>query len=353
MRVVARIQDGQRLGAHNLQAARRAHRLKRGTHHVLGQLTLTAEERLHGGKSHHGVLRLMRTVQGQRHIRVLARQAAQGQQLTADRKLTGDHAELHTLEGEGCFLLAGGGEQHVRRFRVLRGRNQEAAGLDNAGLFGRDLGEGFAEHVGVVQTDRGDHGNHTVGNVRGVPGAADTDLEHHHIHRLVRENREGEHGNGLEEGQGGLAAGGHLCVHNLQVGGDFLPNTHKGGVRYGCAVNADTFGNAFEVRAGKAAHAQVVAEQQRLNHAGGAGLAVRAGDVDDRRGTVHVAKDFDGARHSVQARRHLVFGCSRQQFTVDPLHALGVGNCGVVLLAHCSPHWDSRSVPAGAHRAAG
>ena len=52
----------------------------------------------------------MRTVQGQRHIRVLARQAAQGQQLTADRKLTGDHAELHTLEGEGCFLLAGGGE---------------------------------------------------------------------------------------------------------------------------------------------------------------------------------------------------------------------------------------------------
>ena len=36
VRVVARIQDGQRLGAHNLQTARRAHRLKRGTHHVLG-----------------------------------------------------------------------------------------------------------------------------------------------------------------------------------------------------------------------------------------------------------------------------------------------------------------------------
>ena len=353
VRVVARIQDGQRLGAHNLQTARRAHRLKRGTHHVLGQLTLTAEERLHGGESHHGVLRLMRTVQGQRHIRVLPRQAAQGQQLTADRKLTGDNAELHALKGEGCFLLAGGGEQHVRRFRVLCRRNQEAAGLDNAGLFGRNLGEGFAQHVGVVQTNRGDHGNHAVGNVRGVPGAADTDLEHHHVHRLVRENREGEHGNGLEEGEGGLAAGGHLRVHNLQVGGDFLPNTHKGGVRYGRAVNADTLGDAFEVRAGKAAHAQVVAEQQRLNHAGGAGLAVRAGDVDDRRGTVHVAEDFDGARHSVQARRHLVFGCSRQQFTVDPLHALGVGNCGVILLAHCSPHWDSRPVPAGAHRAAG
>ena len=79
VRVVARIQDGQRLGAHNLQTARRAHRLKGGTHHVLGQLTLTAEERLHGGESHHGVLRLMRAMQGQRHIRVLARQAAQGQ----------------------------------------------------------------------------------------------------------------------------------------------------------------------------------------------------------------------------------------------------------------------------------
>ena len=205
----------------------------------------------------------------------------------------------------------------------------------------------------MVQTNRGDHGNHAVGNVCGIPGAADTDLEHHHVHRLVRENREGKHGNGLEEGQGGLAAGGHLRVHNLQVGGNFLPNAHEGGVRYGRAVNADTLGNAFEVRAGKAAHAQVVAEQQRLNHAGGAGLAVRAGDMDDRRGTVHVAEDFDGARHSVQARRHLVFGCSRQQFTVDPLHALGVGNCGVILLAHCSPHWDSRSVPAGAHRAAG
>ena len=113
----------------------------------------------------------------------------------------------------------------------------------------------------MVQTNRGDHGNHAVGNVRGIPGAADTDLEHHHVHRLVRENREGKHGNGLEEGQGGLAAGGHLCVHNLQVGGDFLPNAHEGGVRYGCTVNADTLGDAFEVRAGKAAHAQVVAEQ--------------------------------------------------------------------------------------------
>ena len=110
VRVVARVQDGQRLGAYNLQTTRRTHRLKRGTHHVLGQLTLTAEERLHGGESHHGVLRLMRTVQGQRHIRVLARQAAQGQQLTADRKLTGDNAELHALKGEGCFLLAGRGE---------------------------------------------------------------------------------------------------------------------------------------------------------------------------------------------------------------------------------------------------
>ena len=342
VRVVARIQDGQRLGAHNLQTARRAHRLKRGTHHVLGQLTLTAEERLHGGESHHGVLRLMRAVQRQRHVRVLPRQAAQGQQLTADRKLARDHAELHSLEGEGCLLLAGGGEQDVGGLGLLDGRDEEATGLDNARLLGCDLGKGFTEHIGVVQTDRGDHGDHAVSNVRGVPGAADTDLEHHHIHRLIRENREGKHGNGLEEGQGRLAAGGHLGVHDLQVGGDFLPNAHEGGIRHGRAVNTDTFGDTLEVRAGKAAHAQVVAEQQRFNHAGGAGLAVRAGDVDDRRGTVHVAEDFDGAGYRVQARRHLIFGGARQQLAVDPLHALGIGNCGVILLAHCSPHWDSR-----------
>ena len=96
------------------------------------------------------------------------------------------------------------------------------------------------------------------------------------------------------------------------------------------------------MRAGKAAHAQVVAEQQRLNHAGGAGLAVRAGNVNHRGGAVHVAEDFDGARHGVQARCHLIFGGARQQLAVDPLHALGIGNCGVILLAHCSPHWDSR-----------
>ena len=195
----------------------------------------------------------------------------------------------------------------------------------------------------MVQTNRGDHGDHAVGNVRGVPSAANADLEHHHVHRLVRKNCEGEYGDGLEEGQGGLAAGGHFRVHDLQVGGDFVPDAHEGSIRYGRAVDADTFGDAFEVRAGEAAHAQVVAEQQRLNHAGGAGLAVRAGNVDDRCGTVHVTEDFDGARHSVQARCHLVFGCSRQQFTVDPFHALGVGNCGVILLAHCSPHWDSRT----------
>ena len=342
VRVVASVQDGQRLGTHHLQAARRAHRFEGGAHDVLGQLTLAAEERLHGSESHHGVLRLMRAVQRQRHIRVLPRQAAQGQQLTADRKLARDHAELHSLEGEGCLLLAGGGEQDVGGLGLLDGRDEEATGLDNARLLGCDLGKGFTEHIGVVQTDRGDHGDHAASNVRGVPGAADTDLEHHHIHRLIRENREGKHGNGLEEGQGRLAAGGHLGVHDLQVGGDFLPNTHEGGVRHGCPVDADTLGDALEVRAGKAAHAQVVAEQQRLNHAGGAGLTVRAGDVDDRRGTVHVAEDFDGAGYRVQARCHLVFGGARQQLAVDPLHALGIGNCGVILLAHCSPHWDSR-----------
>ena len=62
MRVVARVKDGQRLGTHNLQAARRAHRFEGGAHDVLGQLTLTAEERLHGGESHHGVLGLVRAV---------------------------------------------------------------------------------------------------------------------------------------------------------------------------------------------------------------------------------------------------------------------------------------------------
>jgi hypothetical protein len=54
----------------------------------------------------------------------------------------------------------------------------------------------------MVERDRREHGDLPVCDIRGIPLAAHADLEHHHVDRRVGEDRERQHGQRLEEGEG-------------------------------------------------------------------------------------------------------------------------------------------------------
>ena len=78
---------------------------------------------------------------------------------------------------------------------VYRVRNGGRAGLDDPGLFARDLGECMAENGGVLEPDVRDNGG--LGrryHVRCVKPPAETDFEHHGIAFLRREIPEAHRG---------------------------------------------------------------------------------------------------------------------------------------------------------------
>ena len=105
-------------------------------------------------------------------------QAADRDGLAADRHVAALEGELHSLVGDlGSDLLGtlveDGGDGGVRLGRADR----DGLGLDDPALLERDVGLGAPEEVLVVEADRRDHGDDTVGDVGGVPAAAHADLD--------------------------------------------------------------------------------------------------------------------------------------------------------------------------------
>ena len=119
-------------------------------------------------------------------------------------------------------------------------------------------------------------------------------------------------GQHLEEGQ--LA--GLLPVDHGQVGGQLLVGGHEGLGGDGLPVHHDPFPDGGQVRAGEQAGAQAPGAQQALDHPGGRGLAVRAGDVDDRVGPLRVAEDRDERGHPVQGRLDGVLGAAGEDLAL-------------------------------------
>ena len=92
-------------------------------------------------------------------------------------------------------------------FGVLRQRDQNAIGAQDAGLFARDLGDGVAELFRVIERDVGDDGEDRLDDIGGVEAAAKADFEHGDIDLGSGKVQEGHGGDGLEEaGRSGQAA---------------------------------------------------------------------------------------------------------------------------------------------------
>ena len=136
---------------------------------------------------------------------VVAAQAADAQPLPADGEFPAGHPELQALAGHAGADLRRPAQQHLGRGERLLRQDGHRARLDDAGLLVRDLLDRVAEVGGVVEGDRGDHRDRAVGDVGRVPGAAEADLDHRHVHRRVGESGEGHPGERPRRRTGGPA----------------------------------------------------------------------------------------------------------------------------------------------------
>ena len=76
----------------------------------------------------------------------------------------------------------------------------------------------------------------------------------------------------------------------------------------GNAVDADALGHRLQVRRGETAGAQPDPGDQRIDHPGGRGLAVRPGHLDDRVGVLRIADQVHQRHHPGRGRRYLRLG---------------------------------------------
>ena len=134
-----------------------------------------------------------------------------------------------------------------------------------------------AQPLGVVQTDRGDHTGVGLQHVGRVLGAAEPDLDDRHVDRRVGERGQRHRRGQVEIGQRLLAPRSSRKLARparppVDLDERLLVDRR--------AVDADPFAHRLQVRAGVAPGAQPVRPQQRVDHPGRRGLAVRAGQVD-------------------------------------------------------------------------
>ena len=124
------------------------------------------------------------------------------------------------------------------------------------------------------------------------------DLDDGDVDRGVGEDRVGQRGDDLEERQRDV----ELAVDEFDVGRELAVGLDERAVADRLAVDDDAFGDRRQVRAGVAAGAQAEAAQQLVDHAGRAGLAVRAGEVDRAEGALRIAEQVDQRLHALVGR---------------------------------------------------
>ena len=198
VRVVRAVEHDGRAAPRDLEPAGRVHR-REGLAYDLGVELVAAQERLHRGDRTGGVVRLVRTVQRQEDLVVLARQPAHRDDLAADAGQPAADAELEPLTGDGGPHLGGVQHQHLGHLERLLGEYGHRARLDDPGLLGRDRGRVVTEVCRVVDRDRRHDGDLPVGHVRGVPRAAHPHLHHGRVDGCVGEGCVRHAGDDLEE----------------------------------------------------------------------------------------------------------------------------------------------------------
>ena len=277
MRVVAGVEHHGRRTADDLEPGRRRH-LGQSFDDDLGGQRLAAQERLDGGDRQRRVARHVRAEQRQHHIGHRATRGVEPQHLAAHARGAIEQGELDALAVHLCADLGAAFDEHRGSLGLLRRQHHLRTGLDDARLFAGDLGECVAQQVGVVVVDRTDHGDRGVHHVGGVGDAAQAHLDDRHVHRRLGEGLVGQRGHHLEERHRDAVDGPLVDQVDQPLG--VCDQGVELVVADPFAVDADALGEVDQMRAGVATGAQAKRPQQRVDHDGGAALAVGAGDLD-------------------------------------------------------------------------
>ncbi len=309
-RVVRGVDEHGGAAAHDLEPPRGVDGCQPGPHHVdVERLLATAEERLDRRDRHGRVLRLVGAVQRQEEIGVLRGQAAQRDLLPTDGHVARGDAEVVALEHDPGTHLGRALDEHLGRLgRLLQPDDGDGVGLDDAGLLPRDLLDGVAEEVPVVEVDRRDDRDRGVDDVRRVPRAAHADLDDRDVDRQVGER-------GVRDGHEHLEVGHRRAAVDDRAGVDHLDERDHLVVGAEEALRVDrapTDGDPLEhrvqVRRGEPTGVQAELAQQRLDDPGRARLAVGSGDVDDREGALRVAEQLHDGADPVERGLEVVLG---------------------------------------------
>ena len=114
-------------------------------------------------------------------------------------------------------LLTGGGfANDGQRFGLRGAREYGHARLDDTGLFACDRFDRLAQDVRVIQSDRRDHGQAGLHDVRGVEPSAQSHFHHGQIDLLLGKVQKAERHRGLKK------AGLHLLEKRATAGHGLL-----------------------------------------------------------------------------------------------------------------------------------
>ena len=154
----------------------------------------------------------------------------------------------------------------------------------------------------MVEADRGHDRHDAVGHVRRVPGATQTDLHDGDVDRRVGEGRVRQRRHDLEVRQRRTPVGSRVRVDDGDVRRDLVPRRQQSIGLDRIPVEADALTRVRQVRRREQPGAQPEGAEQGLGHPRRRGLAVRAGDVDDRVGGLGAAEQV-GERGYPRERR--------------------------------------------------
>ena len=299
--IVRAVDDHVRIGRRQLKPAGPADRAEAGHKCGIGQGQPAGRGRLERRDGRADVFDLEGA--GERHM-----DRRQGALLRADlqglsRQRAARDRDGHRVGGVDAAraLPRGGGRDHGARLIGHRRADHRAAGFDDARLLGRDLFDGVAQPIAVIQPDARDDRNQRHDDVGRVEPAAQPGFQHGQPDARLPEQDERDGGEAFKEG-------GFRSVRLRFQREHGLLDLAGGGLQHGIldrgAVEQVAFMHAHQMWRGVAGDRVAGGAQDGFAECGDRAFAVCAGDMDDGQLALGVAEAFDQAGDRVEPGPH-------------------------------------------------
>jgi hypothetical protein len=164
------------------------------------------------------------------------------------------------------------------------------AGAEDAGLLLADQLERIPEPVAMIEADRRQHRGIGVEEVGGIEAAAETHLQHRHVHGGRCEQQQGCQGVVFKEGEGRVRA------RRL----DALEGADERRIVDLGTADADALVVTQQVRGGEEPDTRAARREQSLQVHGDGALAVGAAHGDDRAGNLAHPEPAGHPRHALE-----------------------------------------------------